>query len=334
MPLFLHRLLLRLRFLRNQPYCRALIAWEEIFAELLREFVAESRGNLQIDMRWDPREEQFDAYATSDPAHRVRIGLGCFGSLQGIMNTIFGSTDRFRWIGDPSHEIGDFATRFTNEDQSDAPIDAVRREASFIATEIGIALVVLHEIGHITLGHTRVSRDVLPLRRFRQASRPDERWSMEVADRYQACELGSDRFAFQRVLRLAAIGRSPFASQLVSESVREHLFDLAMIAFAIVIALLHRKEAAFEDYAKLAHPHPAVRFLAAEIDLLEYLPQSDVVRLHVRTMRECCEILSHGKEQNEMLALISTHRVQLTDRIAHLRKVGDALLAKCRAHTA
>jgi hypothetical protein len=225
---------------------RALIDYESVFREILNDlYESPARQPLRIDFGWTCDYDAYDAEANRSlltSIRNVRLSIRWFSDFQGLANAIFRATDTFPGIGGAEKDRFTFEQIMQGADaeqEPDTSADPLRHEAACVTVEIALAMIVLHEIGHHALGHLDL-RD--PARfRFHEADAHLRELHPESVRRRQACEIAADRFSFSRVLRFAASGTSPFKTQLVSRDLRVHLFTLSILAYMLVIALLHTK---------------------------------------------------------------------------------------------
>ena len=149
----------------------------------------------------------------------------------------------------------------------------------------------------------------------------------------QACEIEADRFGFSRVLASAAAGHSPFPGQLVSAALAPHLFDLAILAYFLVIAMLHTSNESLESYDAADHPHPAVRLLASQMQFAEFLAQRPEAHARYQTgWRESLRVIAHHAEQTQTLRLLVHERHRLEAKLAPLAETVRRTLRDARTY--
>ena len=295
----------------ERGYAEALVAYESVFEEILADLhpTPSPVQGLGIDFGWicDPASYRAEALARSWLRERqVRLSVRWFTDFQGITNAIFRSRDLFPALGDATGDPLSFAELLGGGDDGEGPdtsSDPLRQEASCVTVELALAMIALHEIGHHALGHLDAGPSRLRMLSETPA-RMEHRAPANILWR-QACEIEADRFGFSRVLACAAAGRSPFPKQLVSATLAPHLFDLAILAYLLVIALLHTGNESLERYADADHPHPAVRLLASQVGFAEFLAQHPAARDRYRDgWRESLRVLAHDPEQTQTLRLL------------------------------
>jgi hypothetical protein len=316
----------RLRY--EKGFAQALCDYESVFQEILADLypVSGTPQRLVIDFGWTCNLDSYNAAASKGlltGIRAVRLSVRWFSELQGLANAIFRSCDLFENVGEPKK--GDYT--FTQildgsgaEEETDAPADPLRQEAACVTAEMALAMIVLHEIGHHSLGHIDLGGGVKF--RFQEADAALEHVSGESVLCRQACEIQADRFSFSYALGLAASGRSPFRSQLVSPRLTGHLFNLAILAYSLVIALLHTRDWSLETYESLEHPHPAVRLLASQRDFAGFLVQrKDFEDAHRVGWQESLRVIQHNADQQKTLSLLVNQRAALEKKFAELEAV-------------
>ncbi|MEM9158485.1 MAG: hypothetical protein AAGB46_05500 [Verrucomicrobiota bacterium] len=310
------------QYARNGPFRRALLDYESVFQEILADLHSKDAENspLDIDISWNTRSNDFNAEAkraTFTRRNQVNISVNCFIDLISTANLVFSSQDLFQWIGNADDETGNFSDVLAADDRdsyTNPPKGPLRKEAANVTTEIGISLIILHEIGHIALGHTRLGPDLIGSARFRESDDDDDEIDPKKARNYHACEIDADRFSFSYALNLAAQGRSPFSKQLVTRQLQAHLFDLAVLAYVLVITFLHKADHPLEYYIAKRHPHPSVRLYASQFSFLSFLQDDDrLTAQYSAALKDSFQILNHGEYQQTTIRLITHERDTLTN---------------------
>jgi hypothetical protein len=315
----------RMRY--EKSLTRALIDYESVFQEILNDlYESRARQPLSIDFGWTCDHDAYDAEANRSlltGTRNVRLSIRWFSDFQDLANAIFRATDTFPGIGGAERNRFTFEqiTQGADADQEqDISPDPLRHEAACVTVEIALAMIILHEIGHHALGHLDL-RDAARFR-FHEADAGLSELRPESVRRRQACEIAADRFSFSRVLRFAASGTSPFKTQLVSHELGAHLFTLSILAYMLVIALLHTKNFSLEEHDGLEHPHPAVRMLASQRALAEVLAANDdFENAYRRGWGESVRIIQHNADQRETFSLLLNRRSDLEHRIRDLVQV-------------
>lgn len=316
----LRRRLYRRRFERG--FADALVDYESVFQEVLSDLYnspATPRA-LPVDIGWICDLDSIEAIADRRAVTGTRIvqlSVRWFSDFQTLANAIFRSRDMYPSVGEPETTGYSFAELLEDGDADadrDAPADPLRHEAACVTVEMALSMIVLHEIGHHACGHLDLG-DVLRLV-DRDSHHPEPEVSPELAGRLHACEIEADRFAFSHVLGLAAVGRSPFSRQLVSADLRPHLFSVGILAYSLVIALLHTRPQTLEECATREHPHPAVRLLASQRHFAEILTgRSLPVDQYMSGWRDSLQVICHNAEQQATLALLVRERPLLERRV-------------------
>ena len=307
------------------PFAQALVAYESVFDEVLSDLYPAGglKRGLTIDFGWICDLEVNDAFADFAPwvgVRRVRVSVGFFSELQALTNAIFRSCDFFLHLGKPNNDCPTFV-EILNGAESDiddnAPADPLRREAAFITTELALAMIVLHEIGHHALGHVRLGRP--NNLHVTESDANVSKLPPEVAPRFQASEIDADRFGFSRVLQLAARAQPPFRKQLVSSEMTDHFFGLAVLAYSLVIALLHEEDHPFSHYKLLTHPHPAVRLYASQLHFAEFLGgHPELLPAYQAGWQESLRAVRLNANQQQTFSLLMYQRSLLADSVSRL----------------
>lgn len=321
------RLRHRLYHLRHERgFARALCDYESVFQEILSDLYAfpGTPHGLTLDFGWTSNLDSYDAAAGRgwlSGSRQVRLSIRWFSDLQGLANAIFRSRDTYETIGQPEKNSFTFAQIHQGvdaEEENDAAADPVRQEAACVTVEMALAMIVLHEIGHHALGHMELGDGIRF--QFPEADTSVERVPENLVLCRQACEIDADRFSFSRVLALAASGRGPFRSQLVSAPLTGHLFNLAVLAYSLVIALLHTRDLSVQDYESLEHPHPAVRLLASQRDFAEFLvTRRDLENSYRNAWQQSLRVIQHNADQQRTLSLLVNDRPLLEKRLSELK---------------
>jgi hypothetical protein len=317
----------RIYHLRHERgFARALCNYESVFQEILADLYAVpgTPHRLVLDFGWTSNLDSYDAAAERgwlSGARLVRLSIRWFSDLQGLANAIFRSRDTFENIGQPEKgqfTLGQILDGADEDQENDAAADPLRHEAACVTVEMALAMIVLHEIGHHALGHMELGDGI----RF-QFPESDSRARKVPADLVlcrQACEIDADRFSFSRVLALAAFGRGPFRTQLVSAPLADHLLSLAVLAHALVIALLHTRDLPLETYESLEHPHPAVRLLASQSDFAGFLAKrKDFEDSYRNAWQQSLRVIRHNADQQRTLSLLANDRPLLEKKLSELQ---------------
>ena len=255
----------------------------------------------------------------SNTVGHVRLWVGCLSELQGMANAIFRSTDCFTHIGDASTNQCNLAEILGgNEPPLDQDIseDPIRAEAGYIVAEIGLAMIILHEVGHHAHQHS-----VFYPRGFRLAEHQRRHTKPATANTKvkQACELEADDFGLVYILRKASQQQPPFSTQLVAEGLQDQLFALAILAYSLVIAFLHDQDHGLEAYDDWDHPHPAVRLYASQLGFAPHLEGRPEARQAFQEgLTESFRILQHGALQQKTMHLLLNERDRLQERTQSL----------------
>ena len=321
------RLRHRLYYLRHERgFAQALCDYESVFQEILADLYAfpGTPHRLMLDFGWTSNLDSYNAAAERgwlSGARQVRLSIRWFSDLQGLANAIFRSRDTFETIGQPEKNSFTFAQiqeGVDAEEENDAAADPLRHEAACITVEMALAMIVLHEIGHHALGHMELGDGIKF--QFPEADTSVGKVPENLVLCRQACEIDADRFSFSRVLALAASGRGPFRSQLVSAPLTGHLFNLAVLAYSLVIALLHTRDLSLETYESLEHPHPAVRLLASQRDFAEFLvKRKDLENPYRNAWQQSLRVIQHNADQQRTLSLLVNDRPLLEKRLSELQ---------------
>ena len=326
---------MRYRWHCRRDLSKALVDYESVFQEMLADLYTTPQvpRRLRIDFDWICSFDKWDAEAVPvnwGHERMVRLTICWFSELQGITNEIFKSRDMFPKIGTTDKNRFNYAELRAGaaaSDERDASADSLRQEASCITVEIALAMIVLHEIGHHALGHMELGS--LPGLKYRESDSVLEKVSPATVPTLQACEVDADRFSFSRVLELAARGRSPFANQLVCPPLTCHLFSLAILAYWLVISLLHTRSDSFDRFETAPHPHPAVRLLASQSHFARFLASDDKFASTYETAwQETLRVIQHNEDQKYTLSLLGQHRPLLEQKVAQLDMVINQKLRK------
>jgi hypothetical protein len=313
----------------DSDLANGLIAYESVFQEVLSDLHSgvETPPRLAIDFGWicDLESWEAEAWRGFGGSRNVRLAVGWWSEFQDVTNCVFRSCDMFSEIGNAAEGRFRFAELLDgagDDEDSDTSNDPLRQEASCVTAEMALAMLVLHEIGHHALGHMEL--DELRHFRVRESDSHMRKLPSDAALLMQACEVEADRFSFTHTLPRAASGQSPFKTQLVSPCLRPHLFKLVILAYSLVIALLHTKGDSLDRYEFCDHPHPAVRLLASQFYVAESLgSQDDVVQAYLTGWRESLQVVQHNPNLRETLSLLVSRRAMLEEKIARLKVALD-----------
>lgn len=324
MERYYHTLLGRLRF--DRPFRDALVAYQGVFQELLSEMHATTiphAKRLAIKFWWNPNMNEFDAVAKRALSQRsIILHVACWSDLQGMANLIFRSRDLAQSIGNPSLELKSFAQWFEANEahtESDAPQCPIRKEAACIASELGLTLIMLHEIGHHALGHLDRGRRLGFVRQSESLANPKRRTAEKVA-LVQASELEADRFAFSYMASLTARTESTFSTQIISDSqLRSNLFEIGTIAFTMITYFLGGYERPLDFYDTRGHPHPLVRLIAGLEAMHRAVSDIDAARAEA-AVKASLEFLGYSQAATNVLEILSEHKEGVVQRIAALEE--------------
>lgn len=320
----LHRLVWRLRY--ERPLREALLAYEDVFQELLAEMHDEqvpAHARLAIGFGWHPDMRVFDALAQRRGGRRsIVLHVACWSELQGMANTLFASNDQFTSIGSAAAEVRRFVDWFEAQDlgAEAAPACPIRKEAACLVAEIALTFIMLHEIAHHALGHLEDESPRSGLRQRNESLVHLGTVSPREAVRSQANEIEADRFAFSYLGLLASGGVPPFVKQLIAHpELRMSLFEIGMLAFALVMFFLRGLDRPIEYYASRTHPHPhpIIRFVAGISSLSQALPNTDSGRVK-HALTDSLEFLKYSKDAADIAVLMDQRRSDIAAKVVEL----------------
>lgn len=336
----LHRLQCRLRY--DKEFCSALTAYEEVFRDILREMHDDRAGGrrLKINFYWHSDSVLFDAFAT--PAfvfgRAIGVRVGCWIDLQSLANGIFCSHDLFKGIGDATLEQQSFAEWAADDGTSTpaAPLCPVRREAACLAVEFALSLIVLHEIAHHALGHLQGAGYLSRLRSRRESLSYAQPISHEAAKWAHAFEVEADRFAFSYLVALLAHDSLPFSQQLINNPLlRASLFEIGVLAFALIMFFLGGFGRSIDFYDRLDHPHPIVRFVESAAWSRRTIQMIDAAQIIDATrdsaaLSESIAFLRYSSEADHLIHLFKEGRDEIKCRCAAIDATLEGAPARLR----